>query len=100
MTYSAYRRRPWPREGLGNGVTWADWVRLVATEVNVYGLTDEEIDWLLWERTPWPLGDHRHIRPCLLDALQGVQGCPCCGGTMTAEEDARDGVCGPCAAEW
>lgn len=55
---------------LGDGITWADWVRLVAAEVGVHDLTDEQVNWLLWEQTAWPFScEVRYLRPQLVLAL-------------------------------
>lgn len=83
---------------LGDSVTWIDWVLLVASELGVYGLSDRQADRLLWEHTPYPFTGPLVIRPALVAALLGTPGCPCCGGVMTADEDADMGVCGICKA--
>lgn len=36
--------------------TWAEVVRAIAAEYGRAEISDEEIDFLLWERTPWPIG--------------------------------------------
>lgn len=46
---------------LGDGLTWADWVRLIASDYGV-SLTDDAIDFVLWERTAWPVADVAHVR--------------------------------------
>jgi hypothetical protein len=54
----------------GDGITWADWVRLVAAEHGVHGLTDDDVDFLLWERTAWPTCTETGVlRAQLVDAL-------------------------------
>lgn len=56
---------------LGDGVTWADWARMVASELSVFGLSDVDLDRLLWNRTAWPCSiTPAYIRPQLLDALE------------------------------
>lgn len=81
---------------LGDGVTWADWARLVAAEVGVYGLDGPTVGRLLWERTAWPITmDVAILRPQLVAALVGPQLCPCCGGRLGT--DGYMGVCLRCA---
>lgn len=50
---------------LGDGLTWADWVRLVAAEHGVHDLSEDDIDVLLWERTAFPVAGPDHVRPQL-----------------------------------
>lgn len=58
---------------LGDGVTWADWVRLVAAEHDTHGLTDDVVDWLLWECTAWPITtDVSYLRAQLDAAFESV----------------------------
>lgn len=86
---------------LGDGVTLADWVRLVASEHGVNErLTDRKIDALLWERTAYPMTtDLATLRPQIVAALVGPDLCPCCGEVLA---DPYMGVCRPCAErhEW
>lgn len=51
------------------GITWQDWTRLTASDVGVHGLTDEQVDWLLWERTAFPFAPVTYIRDQLIDQL-------------------------------
>jgi hypothetical protein len=82
---------------LGDGVTLSDWVRLVAAEHGVHGLTDGEVDMLLIERTAWPFtSDPTYLRPQLVAALIGPDLCPCCGDAMTLAEKQLYGVCRRC----
>lgn len=83
---------------LGDSLTWGDWVRLVASELGVHGLTDRKVETLLWEYTPYPHAGPLAIRPALMAALLGAPDCPCCGGVMTSDENADMGVCGECKA--
>lgn len=41
--------------------TWHDMVRLVATAHHRHNLTDEQIEWLLWERTAFPFADPAYV---------------------------------------
>jgi hypothetical protein len=54
---------------LGDSVTWADWVRLVASEHGVYGLSDDDVEYLLWERTAWPICDVPYLRRQVIDVV-------------------------------
>lgn len=83
---------------LGDGLTWADWVRLTASDLGVHGLTEDNIEFLLWECTAWPIAtDLAVLGPQLTDALLGVPlPCPCCGQPLGA--DGRVGVCAACAS--
>jgi len=36
---------------LGDSVTWGDYVRLVSADFGVASLSDDAVDFLLWERT-------------------------------------------------
>lgn len=50
-------RRPLRMKGTWHfqGLTWRDLARLIAGRHGQPGLSDEEIDWLLWEHTAFPL---------------------------------------------
>lgn len=52
--------------------TWADVVRDVAAEFGRFDVTDDEVDWILWERTPWPMAP----LPMVEDALRLHFGSP------------------------
>jgi hypothetical protein len=54
---------------LGDNLTWADWVQLHASDVGLV-LTDDEIDWLMWNETAWPMTTAvDYLRPQVLEAL-------------------------------
>lgn len=80
---------------LGDGLTWGDWVRLLAAERGVHGLSDRAVDQLLLEFTAWPISlDPDYIRPQLEAALDGTPLCPCCGEPITGK--SRLGLCLRC----
>lgn len=58
---------------LGNGCTWADWVRLIASDLGVHGLTDDEVEWALWERTAWPFASIGHVRAQLVELFTAIR---------------------------
>jgi hypothetical protein len=41
--------------------TWADLVRKLAAKHGVQGLSDKEIDFILWERTAWQFADRDYV---------------------------------------
>src|SRR3982751_1104311 len=49
------------------GCTWADYTRVLALANGVdRELSDDEIDFLLWERTAWPVADFEYVRDQLI----------------------------------
>lgn len=56
---------------LGDSLTWADWVRLVASDHGVFGLSDDQITHLLWDRTAWPVCDVAYLRAQVVDVVMG-----------------------------
>jgi hypothetical protein len=70
---------------LGDDMSWADWVRLLASDLGLT-LTDAEIDNIMWNETAWPIHTGLEVlRPQVLSALlDRVTGetrpsCPRCG---------------------
>jgi hypothetical protein len=93
----------WAEWLTGARISWRDWARQVAAEVGVTGLTDAQLDWLMWERTPFPMGDTATVRAALVHAVTSTgppDRCPRCAGPMTPAEDADWGVCARCSARW
>lgn len=47
--------------------TWNDEVREVAAELgHTFPITDTFVDWLLWNRTAWPMASAGHVRAQLV----------------------------------
>jgi hypothetical protein len=58
---------------LGDSLTWAEWVRLTAAENGVHGLTDDEIEYVLWERTAWPVAGIGYVRAQLVELFAALR---------------------------
>ena len=56
-------------EPTGEGATWRAWVRWAAADAGVGLLSDEEIDFLLWERTAWPCAPAEHVKGQVRETL-------------------------------
>lgn len=54
--------------------TWSDFVRTIA-EANGYDchLLDDEIEWLLWERTAYPVAGYLYVRDQLIQEFQRMK---------------------------
>lgn len=80
----------------GDGMTWGDWTRLVASCVGVHGLTDYAVNQLLWEGTAWPVStDLGELATQLIATLVGPPRCPRCAHKV-AEADQ---LCARCAID-
>lgn len=88
--------------------TWVDLVREVADEAGWSGtLTDDDVEWILWERTSFPMGSmaqvRGHVEALFAFALEpeprvhgGPSCCPMCGRVwwVTPLNDCCLPVCG------
>jgi len=45
--------------------TWAERMIEIAAEYGVIAPDDEGLDWILWERTPYPLGSVEQVEKAL-----------------------------------
>ena len=57
-------------------MTFIDYARHVAHERGVFDRTDEQLDDLLWGRTPFPFTSYQQLRQPLIDALDSLAGSP------------------------
>jgi hypothetical protein len=48
-------------------------VRLTAAENGVHGLTDDEIEYVLWERTAWPVAGIGYVRAQLVELFAALR---------------------------
>lgn len=58
------------------GLTWGQWVENIAAANNVHGLTEFDIDELLWEHTAFPMGDVDYVRRQLIELFANWKGVP------------------------
>lgn len=49
------------------GITWGEYVINLAAAHGIEGLTEAEIDHMLWEETAWPMADVDYIRDQLIE---------------------------------
>lgn len=80
--------------------TWRDLFVEVANTVGIHGpWSDDEIDWVLWERTSFPLGSVDEVKSHLWQhfvlLVLGHDGCEMCGADLTVVPH-EDGVCARC----
>lgn len=81
-------------------LTWRDLFVEVANTAGVHGpWSNDEIDWVLWERTSFPLGSVGEVRAHLWQyfvlLVLGHDGCEMCGTDLTLV-DHDLGVCVRC----
>lgn len=49
------------------GLTWGQWVENIAAANGVNGLTEFDIDEILWEHTAWPMAGADYVRTQLIE---------------------------------
>jgi hypothetical protein len=49
-------------EPLGPEVTWTEWLAWCARHFGRAEVTEELATWILWERTPWPMGSPEQVK--------------------------------------
>jgi hypothetical protein len=51
---------------------WDTLVRLMACAYGIHQLTDDDVEYLLWERTCFPMGGPAHVIPQLHESIGGI----------------------------
>lgn len=58
------------------GMSWFELVTEMAADAGVHGLTSEDIDWLLWEHTAWPIAGYDYVCRQLVELFADWKGMP------------------------
>lgn len=96
------------KKGVTSTANRCRYCRVVATPVGLArtvfpDATDEQLDWLLWERTAFPMCGMEHALGQLVSLRDNGESCCCCGallGRRFKKSDPGDWpMCGPCEVD-
>jgi hypothetical protein len=58
------------------GITWGEYVANIAETHDVHGLSESNIDEILWEHTAWPMADADYVQRQLHKLFADWKGMP------------------------